>query len=872
MVTEGETAQAAPQDAGGASGDEDQATERFRSLARAKRRPWRSIVLAPQGDGTVRRRGSDGFRLVAAVLVVVLGYVLDRHAGDLVDSYVRYLTPPPNGVSWLVSAVWQLATLGFIVVVGAVALVSRRPRIARDLAVSGLAAWVVGEGVGYLCKAAGGEAQAADWHGVDVGFPSVRVAVTVAVACAALPYLSRSLQRVVQAVIAVTALAAVVHGAGLPAAVLAGLGVGWGTAAAWHLVVGSPLGLPSAEEVGVLIAEMGEAVSAIRPTRYQVWGVARYVATDPQGRVDVSVYGRDAADAQLLGKALRFLFYRDSGPTLSLTRLQQVEHEAYVNLMAQRAGARVPEVLAAGRAGPSGDAVLLTRPPPGERLADLLAARAATTGGTATGAATSDGDASDGDAPGRPPEPDDPADPMVDPADPVLDDSQLRSVLGQMLVLRAQRIAHGSVNPDNVVVGPGDRCGLVDFRCATAGATGDQLDRDLAGALATLTLASGARRVAAVATEVVDAGSLADALPFLQRAAFDTVTSRLFRGHKAALTALREEGAKGAGVETPKLAEPRRISWVTLVFVVGSLIGGWALLAVLIDTANSWSTIVGASIPWVIATFVLAQAAYPSNAVEVLGSVVDPLPFGRVTALESANAFVGLAGGSMAVLATRVRFFQQEGYDATLAVSSGVLVSTASWIVKGVLFVIAFFLAFSQFHFGSTEGASGSTSHLIWLIVLAVAVVGVALGVVLFVPRLRRLARDKLRPKAGEVLGHFKVLMAHPRKLVEIFAGCVASQLVVAMALGTSLHSFGAHLSLAALLIVLTLAAMLGGISPVPGGMGVVEAGMILCLTAAGITQTVAISATFVQRLFTAYLPPLWGWFILLWLRRKEYL
>jgi uncharacterized membrane protein YbhN (UPF0104 family) len=54
--------------------------------------------------------------------------------------------------------------------------------------------------------------------------------------------------------------------------------------------------------------------------------------------------------------------------------------------------------------------------------------------------------------------------------------------------------------------------------------------------------------------------------------------------------------------------------------------------------------------------------------------------------------------------------------------------------------------------------------------------------------------------------------------------------------------------------------------------MGVVEAGMILALTAAGIPQDDAVAAVFVQRLFTAYLPPIWGWFFLIWMRKKEYL
>ncbi len=35
--------------------------------------------------------------------------------------------------------------------------------------------------------------------------------------------------------------------------------------------------------------------------------------------------------------------------------------------------------------------------------------------------------------------------------------------------------------------------------------------------------------------------------------------------------------------------------------------------------------------------------------------------------------------------------------------------------------------------------------------------------------------------------------------------------------------------------------------------------------------QSQAVAAVFIQRLFTAYLPPIWGWFTLAWMRRREY-
>ncbi len=80
--------------------------------------------------------------------------------------------------------------------------------------------------------------------------------------------------------------------------------------------------------------------------------------------------------------------------------------------------------------------------------------------------------------------------------------------------------------------------------------------------------------------------------------------------------------------------------------------------------------------------------------------------------------------------------------------------------------------------------------------------------------------------------------------------------------------------------VVITMASIIGGAVPVPGGAGavpvpggagVVEAGLIAGLTSAGVPQDQAVAAVFVQRLFTAYLPPVWGWVTLAWMRRREY-
>ena len=54
-------------------------------------------------------------------------------------------------------------------------------------------------------------------------------------------------------------------------------------------------------------------------------------------------------------------------------------------------------------------------------------------------------------------------------------------------------------------------------------------------------------------------------------------------------------------------------------------------------------------------------------------------------------------------------------------------------------------------------------------------------------------------------------------------------------------------------------------------GMGVVEAGIILGLTGVGVAEVDATAAVFIQRMFSSYLPPIWGWATLIWMRRREY-
>jgi uncharacterized membrane protein YbhN (UPF0104 family) len=795
------------------------------------RRGWRPVFFAPADDDRRRRRGSDGARLVLAVLALTCCLLVIRFNSRIDRAIVAVIHPPPRSIVWLVTVVYDVGWLGITIAVLAVVLLARRWVIARDIASSAAGTAAVGGILLVFLGDRGGRPAGIVIGGFVASFPVLQIALFAAVTTAALPYLSRDLQRVIEVFIAVVALATVVGGHGLPLNVLGSLAIGWGMTAAVRLIFGSPLGLPSAADVQLLLDELGIPASHVRAAARQVWGVAKYRATGTcraDSRIGIAVYGRDAADARLLAKAGRFLLYRDSGPALALTRLQQVEHEAYLTLRAGQAGVAVPEIIEAGTAGPAKDALLVSRLPAGTMMSD------------------------------------------ADRAD--ISDTTLDDLYRQMLTLRRARIAHGAVSGDAILVNPSAQTTIVqDFRNARSNATPDQLDRDLAGAMGATAAAVGAKRAADGAARCLTPETLAGALRHLYKPALDPALTRSLRGKGGLLEDVRQQAARAKSIDVPKLVEPRRVSWPTFIMIVGTLIGGWALVAVLIDVSRSFDTVIGANWLWVVVALLLAQLVYVASAIEAVGSVTGTLPFGRVVGVELANSFSALAGGTAAVFATRVRFFQQQGYGASVALSSGAIMAASSWIATAVLFLCSLPFAWGDIHLEATP-QSGGNSKLVWIILAVVIAVALVAGVALAVPRLRKLAAERVLPRARDIWGNLKAVASSPRKLVLLLGGSFAQELLVAMTLSVSLRAFDDHLRLPVLIVVITLAAIIGGISPSPGGMGVVEAGMILGLTAAGISEADATAAVFIQRLFTSYLPPIGGWATLVWMRKRGFL
>ena len=293
---------------------------------------------------------------------------------------------------------------------------------------------------------------------------------------------------------------------------------------------------------------------------------------------------------------------------------------------------------------------------------------------------------------------------------------------------------------------------------------------------------------------------------------------------------------------------------------------GFYLIVAQFAGVDLWATLSGATWSWVAVAFTLAFVPQFSGAISLMGCVSHPLPFKPVLAEQFANNFTGLIGGTIATTALVIRFFQKQGLKVAVAVSSGVMNSVASSIVEVVLITLGLVFTSTQFVPSSVGGGD-----LEQVILIGIVVIGVAVTIAMLIPKLRAALRRLVGPQLASARDNVRGILKDPHRALMIFGGNLCSQVTYALVIDAALHAYGASLPLLQIIVINSLASLLGGMAPVPGGMGVIEAGLIAGMTAAGIEQEIAVAATFTARLFTAYLPPIWGWASLRWLRRHDY-
>jgi undecaprenyl-diphosphatase len=610
-------------------------------------------------------------------------------------------------------------------------------------------------------------------------------------------------------------------GVGLPDDVLGGIFLGLGVAAAVHLIFGSPGGRPTAVQVTAALAELGVDATGIGLSRKQPSGSTRMFGKDAEGPLSIRVIGRDEADAQFFAKAYRFLAYKDSGPMLYLTRLQQVEHEAYATLLARDAGVNTNDVVVAGQAGPKA-AILVERPILGAVLADAH---------------------------------------KDDVTDAVLVDAWR-----QLALLHDHaRVTHGGLDGQHVLVEIGTAA-FVGF-ANSASRSDTRISRDIADLLVTTSLRVGEERAAAAAVKGIGPDALASALAYMQPAALSrSVRSAEGRRKlKSRLDKLRTLSAHAAGVEPPRLQELHRVSSTNLLMAVGTFIGISALLSQVGSPEELWNTIKDANWWYAVIAVILSMATNVPYAISLMGTVTNKLPLVQTTELQVSMSFANLAIPAVGGMASQVRFLQKQGVDLASAVASGGLLSTVAGVVVSLgLMFFAAAVSPDTFKFGDVP-----TQGIVRLLFVVVLVLGVVVIAVRGIPRLR----NAVMPSVTRAWGTISAALRSPRQVFFLVVGSVGTNVIYGFCLLACLKAFDATLSFWTLLALSIFFGTIASLIPIPGGgTAVSSVGMSGALTGFGISTEAAVAAVLLNQVVVSYLPAIPGWLATNHLLHRDYL
>jgi uncharacterized membrane protein YbhN (UPF0104 family)/membrane-associated phospholipid phosphatase/tRNA A-37 threonylcarbamoyl transferase component Bud32 len=770
------------------------------------------------------RHPGDIIRVVIGLVVFLACIPVARqdHLSRFERNLFRLINELPGAFEGVFTIATQAGTLWAVLVVGVIVFVRRRPLMLRDVVIAGVAGSLLARAAKVLVDRSRPAGFVPDiiLRGVianSQGFPSTHAAVAAALATAAGPYLSRTGRRLAWTGVVVVGISRVYAGAHLPLDIVGGIALGWAVGAAVHLVLGSPAVVSPPDVIEAALRRAGLAVASIAPVVADARGSVPYFVHTIDGEtLFCKTLGREQRDSDALFKLWRFLAYRELEDEEPFpTPKRAVEHEAYLSLLALRAGVAVPQlVLTTGM--DDGGAALVEEQVAGRTL--------------------------DG----------------VEPAE--ITDEVLDAIWGEVAKLRSARIAHRDLRLANVLLDSTGAPWIIDFGFSEAGASDRRLAQDVAQFLASSALTVGADRAIAAARRVLGDLPVYDAVPLQQPLALAAATRHQLRSHRGLLHELRARAAAACGQQAPQLTQLERVRPRTVLMVATLGVAVYLLIPQVGEFHQTSHALEHAQWGWIVGAVLASALSYIGAGIAMNGAVTERLAVLRTSLVQVAGSFVNrFTPGSVGGFGLNVRYLQRTGIDTPRAIA-GVSLNTVAGVVVHVVSLAAFAAAVGKNGLPDVHLPEG------WLVLLVVAVALAALGIVLFSAKVRSIVKQQAGRIGHDLLG----VLRSPMRTVELFGGSLVVTFGYMLALAASLAAFGADVHLVRVGFVYLAGAAVSAAAPTPGGLGAMEAALVAGLTAVGVPSGQAIAGVLTFRLVTFWLPTFPGWLIFRRLRRDD--
>jgi len=654
--------------------------------------------------------------------------------------------------------------------------------------------------------------------------PTGALAAYTAAGVVAQPAIPRPWRRVVWGLLAVLVVHRVVTAGSAPLDVVLAVGVGGAVGTALLLVLGRSVHILTPHGVAAILERAGLAPQDVADVGPGEWPW-RFRARTAAGDIQVKVVDEGDWQVDRLNRAYRRIRMRGvGGEDLTSSPGQSVAREALLGLLARTHGVRTPLVRAVARA-PGGEAILACDRIDGTRLADL-------------------------------------------PVDALTDDV-LASCWEQVARLRTGRIAHRNLHLRNLILtGKGD-IWVTDFDLGESAADRAALAGDVSELLAATSARVGPERAVTPARRVLGDAALEDALTRLVPVALTQQTRLALKAVPGGLQPLTDELCRVTGVTEPQFARIERVSPRTL--AAGAMLGvaTYLLAPQLANLPGMLAAIRGVDPVWLPAVLLASVATYVGAGLGLAGGTPGRIPVSEAAEVALASSFVAtFTPPGIGPIGINVRYLQKRGFGTPVAISASA--AKEAGVVAMHLLLLGIFGVWA----GRTGALTAELQRLPPVGVLAAITGGLLalIGVALATPPVRRLLRESVLPAIRESVEAMSSVITSPAKLAALLGGVLLLPLGDLACLYFSLEAFGGGLTLAAVAVVSLTAGTVATATPIPGGIGTVEAVLLASLTGLGIASPEALAAIFLYRLACFWLPIGPGALALRSLTRRELL
>ena len=429
----------------------------------------------------------------------------------------------------------------------------------------------------------------------------------------------------------------------------------------------------------------------------------------------------------------------------------------------------------------------------------------------------------------------------------------------QLRYAHTRGISHRALTPEAVVVDASSDVWLLDWDSGEVATTELNQSIDIAQMLVLTALAVGPQRALEAGRRCVGDETLIACAPVIQKPVLPASVNQMLR-RSDLLSDLRAALVGDSEAESAPTADLQRFRPRTILTIAVAFIAVFVVVSSL-NFNDLVSTMKSANPWWMAASAALACLIWVGSAVPLMALSPEKLRFGdTLIAQVAASIITVIAPAGVGPAALNLRYLRKRRVPTAAAVTTVTLMQISQALITIILLLLVMVSA----------GSSLSVSLPYGTILAVVAVVMLAVGVIVAVPKVRRWIWAKIEPTWQQVYPRLLWIIGQPRRLAAVVAGNLLMNIGYVGAFWTAMVAMGGSLNFSTVAITYLTANAAGSFIPSPGGIGTVETALTSGLTVAGVSSSVAIATALLYRLVTFYGRIPFGWLAMKYMEKKD--